>query len=66
METMKIMYTLGRFLALALVAAPIASIAGTYVWAGGSDGRWNNPLSYEGGTAGGVHHTVVDPHVGGK
>ena len=50
---MKIMYTLGRFLALALVAAPIASIAGTYVWAGGSDGRWNNPLSYEGGTAGG-------------
>ena len=33
--------------------AATSAYAGTFVWSGGERGKWNNPLSYEGGTDGG-------------
>ena len=40
-------------LALATMGWAFGAAAETFVWNGGSDGRWNDPQSYEGGVAGG-------------
>ncbi len=40
-------------LALAVMGCACGASAEMFVWNGGTNGRWNDPLSYEGGVAGG-------------
>ena len=41
-------------LAVLFAVLPILSYSGEFTWNGGADGRWNDPLSYKNGVAGGI------------
>ena len=41
-------------LAVFFAVLPILSYSGEFTWDGGADGKWNDPLSYKNGVAGGI------------